>query len=298
MSVLAAILAAMAAWATSWRLLGLGSLPSWTHGKGRIPTRLRPQTVETWLAQAGASVTATQFVAVSLGMGIVAFALGVGLTGAVGLSVPPAFAAAASPYWYWASARRRTAEARTSAWPDALRLLVGLLGSGVATLHDALAELARSGPLSLRAPMRRYVRLSWNIGDKAALEVLRGELADPVSDCVLLSFQAALEEGSETVVAVLRDLGAQIVADLQLAEKIRTAQTQSRIANWSCFALPYLVLLLLCFTNPSYRAFFSGAFGSMLILLGLGVSTLGLVIGTRLVRPIASGERIFAKVTR
>ena len=104
--------------------------------------------------------------------------------------------------------------------------------------------------------MARYVRVSARLGDRQALEAVRAELADPISDPVLLAFAGAIEEGTETVLRVLADLGSQITADIQLAEKIRTIQTQSRAANWGCFAMPYVVLVFLCATNPSYRSSF------------------------------------------
>ena len=106
------------------------------------------------------------------------------------------------------------------------------------------------------------------VGDRQALEAVRADLADPISDPVLLAFEGAVEEGTETVLRVLTDLSAQITSDLQLAEKIRTLQTQSRAATWGCFALPYVVLLFLCATNSAYRQFFATPFGLVLVLIG------------------------------
>ena len=226
-----------------------------------------------------------------------AFVLLLAVSHAPVICLLPAGAAAATPYAYWSSARRKQALARSSAWPDAVRYLVGVIGAGVSTLHDALEELSIAGPVPLRSPMSRYVRLSRRLGDRRALEVLRAELADPISDPVLLAFAGAMEEGTETVLRVLSDLGGQITADLQLGEKIRTLQTQSRVANWGCFALPYGVLFLLCTANPSYRTFFSEPIGFFIVVLGILLSTLGLLVSRRLVRPIATSHRVFAKAT-
>jgi tight adherence protein B len=171
--------------------------------------------------------------------------------------------------------------------------LLGVIGPGVATLHDALDELSRSGPPPMRPAMSRYSRLASRLGDRRALEALRNELAEPTADSVLLALGGAVEEGTDTVLRVLGDLGAQITADLQLAEKIRTLQTQSRVANWGCFALPYGILFLLCTANPAYRSYFSQPAGFAIVIAGVAGSSLGFLVCRRLVRPIATGQRVF-----
>jgi Flp pilus assembly protein TadB len=205
----------------------------------------------------------------------------------------PAVASAAAPYSYWSAERRKRSTERSEAWPDALRYLVGVLGAGISTLHDALEQLSTSGPQALRAPMARYVRLSGRLGDRQALEAIRADMADPISDPVLLAFEGAVEEGTETVLRVLTDLGTQITSDLQLSEKIRTLQTQSRLATWGCFLLPYAVLVFLCATNGAYRQFFSGPTGLALVVGGAAMSAAGLLAARKLVRPIATTRRVF-----
>jgi Flp pilus assembly protein TadB len=296
-TLLAAIALAGLAWAVSRR--ALGGEPVGGSVKDRISSVFshhrqgNRESFQAWLSQAGAAVTPRQFWAVSAGLGATGFVVFLTISGTLVVSVLPALALAVTPYAYWSAQRNKQAAARSAAWPDALRFLVGALGAGIATLHDALGELAKSGPEPLRGPMARYVRLSGRLGDRKALEVVRADLADPISDPVLLAFAGAVEEGTETVLRVLSDLGSQITADLQLAEKIRTLQTQSRAATWGCFALPYVVLVFLCATNSAYRQYFSQPFGLALVLLGGSISVLGLLACRRLVRPIATTERVF-----
>jgi Flp pilus assembly protein TadB len=268
-----------------WRLL---------FGGGR-KSRGGRANFQVWLSQAGAAVTPAQFGVVSAGVGAVAFILLLAISRTPVVSALPAAAGAAVPYAYWSAQRRKQAAARSGAWPDALRYLVGALGAGIATLHDGLEDLALAGPVPLRPAMARYVRMSARVGDRQALEAVRAELSDPISDPVLLAFAGAIEEGTETVLRVLADLGSQITADLQLAEKIRTIQTQSRLANWGCFAMPYAVVLFLCATNPAYRHFFSQPLGLVLVVTGSAMSAAGLATSRRLVRPIAATERVFVE---
>ena len=262
------------------------------HATGRPDTG--PGGFQGWLSQAGAAVTPTQFWAVSAGVGLTTFVLLMAVSRTPVVAALPALGAAAAPYGYWSVQRRKQAVARSAAWPDGLRYLVGVLGAGISTLHDALADLAQSGPEPLRAPMSRYVRMSARVGDRQALEAVRSELSDPVSDPVLLAFGGAVEEGTETVLRILRDLSSQITADIQLAEKIHTLQTESRAATWGCFAVPYAVLVFLCAGNEAYRQFFSRPGGLAIVLLGSAMSVIGLLASRRLVRPVATTERVFA----
>ena len=301
MSVLAAICAGCCAWALARLVSGEGVLPGRRGAERRRGAVLgrrragRRVPFQVWLSQAGAGVTARQFVAVSAGVALAVFIVLFAISRTAVVAALPAGAAGAVPYAYWSSERRKLAVARSAAWPDALRYLVGVLGAGLATLHEALEELSRSGPEPLRPPMARYARLAGRVGDRAALEAVRAELADPISDPVLLAFAGAIEEGTGTVLRVLSDLGSQITADLQLAEKVRTLQTQSRAATWGCFALPYVVLFVLCTTNSAYRHYFSQPAGLVVVFAGAVVSLAGLAVSRRLVRPIATTRRVFAE---
>jgi Flp pilus assembly protein TadB len=300
-TLIAAICLGACAWSVARRFvsgtpevgLNQGGRWNWRHLERNLRRQGKPS-FQVWLSQAGAAVTPGQFWAVSAGMGAVGFVVLFAISRTAVVAALPAIATVAVPYSYWSAQRRKQWAARSAAWPDALRYLVGVLGAGISTLHDALDELSKSGPQPLRAPMARYVRMSARLGDRQALEAVRSELADPISDPVLIAFAGAVEEGTETVLRVLADLGSQLTADIQLAEKVRTLQTQSRVATWGCFATPYGVLLLLCATNSAYRQFFSRPFGLVLVLLGAALSMAGFAVCRRLVRPIATTERVFS----
>lgn len=300
MNLLAAVFAGALAWALSWRAMTSGKrLDGSTAGPGSSPERRRrwPEqaALQAWLSQAGADVSAGQFFAVSACSALVSFGLLLMMSRTVVVAGLPALGAAAAPYAYWAAQRRKKIAEVAAAWPDALRYLTGVLGAGMATLHDALVSLAASGPVPLRSPLSRYVRMSSRLGDRRALEVLRAELAGPVSDQVLLALEGAVEEGTGTALRVLGDLGAHITADIQLADKIRTLQAQSRAATWGCFVVPYGVLVFLCTTNAAYRAYFATSGGLAILCIGATTSLAGLAVSTKLVRPVATTKRVFAK---
>ncbi|MGC8626236.1 MAG: type II secretion system F family protein [Acidimicrobiales bacterium] len=300
MSLLAALCAGALVWSLARRAAGasdrqLGTGPLGLHTGARLGTRKARARYQEWLLQAGAAVSPGQFLAVSAGVGLSCFLLLLAVSRTLVVAGLPAIASAAMPYFYWSAQRRKRSAALSAAWPDALRYLVGALGAGISTLHDALQQLAVDGPAPLRGPMARCSRLAGKLGDRQALEAVREELADPISDQVILALEGAVDEGTETVLTVLADLGSQITADLQLADKVRTLQAQSRVATWGCLVVPYGLLIFLCATNASYRHFFSEPIGLLLVVAGAAMSAAGAVIARRLVRPIATTKRVFAE---
>ncbi|MGH9126216.1 MAG: type II secretion system F family protein [Acidimicrobiales bacterium] len=250
---------------------------------------------QVWLSQAGAAVTPRQFWAVCAATAAATFLVLFAIDRTLVVALVPAAGAGALPYLYWSVERRKRADARFEAWPDALRNITGGLLAGIATLHEAMEELAVSGPVALQPPFARYSRLvGRGVGERQALEAIREELADPVSDAVILNLELAALEGTEVALRVLGDLASQITADLELAEKVRTIQTQSRIAGWAVFVLPYALLVFLCASEPLYRQFFGSSVGLLVVLLGAAMSLIGFSAVRKLSKPISPHERIFA----
>lgn len=291
------IWAALAAGVFAW--LALESLAGrHLHLAPRRPRLPGAVTRQVWLSQAGAAVTPRQFWAVCAATGALSGAVLWVLTRTAVVALVPAVGAGCVPWAYWSVERRRRAAARFQTWPDALRVITGGLQAGIATLHEALVELSRSGPEALRPPLSRYVRLvSRGVPEIRALEAIRAELADPVSDSVLLCLEMATREGTAVAISVLSDLTSQITGDLELAEEIRTVQTQSRIAAWAVFILPYALLVFLCATKHLYRQFYATSLGLFIVLGGAVASTVGFIIVRRLAQPVATQQRIFTPFT-
>jgi len=287
-NVLAALCVGVAVWLAVEAAAGRPL--RWTRPQ-RGPSRRRVSQV--WLSQAGAAVTPTQFWAVSAGLAGIAFLVLYAIDRTVIVALLPAMAIGAVPYGYWSGQRAKRSNAQYEAWPDALRQVTGALRAGIATLHEALVELSVSGPEALRPPMARYTRLAERVGSLAALETVRTELADPISDSVLLTFEQAVAEGTALVLRVLDGLVGQVVGDLSLAEKVRTSQTQSRIAAWGSLTIPYGLLVFLASTTAAYRQFYSSPVGLVVVTGGAAASVAGFAIVRRLARPIATTERVF-----
>ena len=124
---------------------------------------------------------------------------------------------------------------------------------------------------------------------------MRQELADPVSDQVLLTLEQAVTEGTETVLRTLQVLLEQTTSDIALQDKIRTAGTNLRVASWLGLMAPMFTLVLFCTVSPQYRAFFSTATGVVIVLLGAAVDFMGLMMSRRLARSVATVQRVFTE---
>ncbi len=74
------------------------------------------------------------------------------------------------------------------------------------SVHAALVELGTSGPIALRPHFNRYAGLAATLGQRTSLQIVREELADPVSDRVIEIILVAFEQGPGVVIDVLGDL--------------------------------------------------------------------------------------------
>jgi tight adherence protein B len=274
------LLAALAAAVFAYLLAGLltGHAP-----RALTRPRHRRRDRASWLRQAGVGVTLAQFFGVSAAGAAVTFLVVWALSGAVPVALAPALAVGSLPKAWFARQRERLAQQRVSAWPDTLRDLVAHLQAPM-SLRRGLVELGRTGPEPLRAAWQRYERLTAALDHRAALETVRAELADPVSDRVIEVLVVAHEQGAGVVIDVLRDLADATAKDIRLREDIETAQLERRIEAASAVVLPFAVLVLLCSTSPPYRDFYSSRGGVVVIVVGSAMAMAGMILIRRLAR--------------
>lgn len=245
-----------------------------------------------WLDQAGATVGPTQFAGVSAGVALCSFLAVWAVSGAASVAIVPALLVGAAPRAWYGRQRARLLRERLAAWPEALRDLVAHLEAPM-SLHRSLVELGRSGPAPHRGVWRRYATLTAALDARAALEALREQLAEPVSDRIFEVLIVAHEQGTSVAIDVLRDLATSTTADLRLAEQIETAQLEQKIEARSCVVLPFVVLVLLCSSSAPYREFYGSPAGWMIIAAGAAMALGGTAIIDRLGR-LPAEERVLA----
>lgn len=255
----------------------------------RPPPRVRQQE---WLNQAGLGVTPLQFWMTSILAAMVTFFFLWLLTSVFLVAMIPAVIMGLVPRFYFAQQRRQLARARLEAWPEALRSIIASVSSSM-SLHQALLALANTGPAQLRPVFARYSSLSFTLDSATALEVIREELADPVSDRVIEDLLLAFEQGPAVVIDIMDDLATSTIEDLQVLERVATAQLEQRLNARAVFVLPFFFLIILTWQPGPGRDFYSSAAGVVVIIFGTALSVLGMYLVNRLSR-MPSEPRVFA----
>jgi tight adherence protein B len=211
------------------------------------------------------------------GAGLLTIAGVAAVTGSVFVAVPPAAMVAALPALLFS--RRREAQRRwvSAAWPDALRELQASVAAGQ-SLTQAVTALVVHGPLSLRPAFARFPELSRVLGTPAALQVVKEELADPISDRVIEVLILAHERGGSIVRSVLSDLIETTTKDLKLLDELETESLEMRINARAVIVLPWLVLVALTMRPGPFRDFYRSRAGVVTLLIAAMLSTIGIAL--------------------
>ena len=279
MRLLAGLGAGMLVYLTLGVLFGVA--PSWLRS-GR-PTRRRGAGWQDWLNQSGADVSVRQAGLASVATATTAGGVVLMVVGVPVLAFLATIGGAVVPVAVLGQRRRALVAARTNAWPDALRDLITHLRASL-SIHGGLCQLAETGPEPLRLYFNRYRTLASALDQRSALEVMREELADPLSDRIIEVLLVAFEQGPSVVVDILEDLATATVGDLRLGEEVETAQLETKLEARAAAVLPFGVLALLCATSDDYRAFYQSPSGWLVVLLGGVLSVAGLLVISRLGR--------------
>ena len=239
---------------------------------------------ELWLTQAGLNVTPLQFTLASVGVGVLALVILLGISGVWVVAAPPSVLISLLPRFYFARVRTRRLSEVRKAWPDGIRDVIGGVSSGM-SVQRAVENLARSGPAPLREAFGRFPMLARALGVVPALESIKEDLADPTSDRVIEVLMIAHERGGVLIPEILRDLADSTSLDLAATEEEQTEALEQRINARVVFMLPWLVLVALTFRPGPFRAFYSSPAGMVVVAIGAGLSLLGIAVISRLSRP-------------
>lgn len=270
---------------------------------GKMPKRLskvrekkqrqsRSEKMQSWLNQSGVGVTPLQFWGISLGIFLSSFVVIFAITGVFVIAFAPSVMVGLLPRTYFAKKRRKINEERIQSWPDALRTLIASIAASQ-SLHQAMKGLSFSGPVPLRSVFKKYSQLSQALDQKSALEVVKEDLGDPMSDRIIEILIAATEAGPAVILDILRDLARSSTQDLQLSEHIETMQTEQKLNAKAVFVLPFVLLVLMVMANEKVGEFYSSVIGIIIIAIGTGILSIGMYIVSQLGK-IPVETRVFA----
>ncbi len=182
--------------------------------------------------------------------------------------------------------RRRLAREkveRNEAWPDAIRQIASNLRAPM-SVHASLVDLAETGPNQLKPAFETYTVLSRRLDSAQALDMVRRDLADPVSDRVIEILILSLEQGSAVTIDVLTELASSVTEDLRLNETIRTMMLDVRIDAAAIAILPFGLLLATLWRIPEWREFYGTLFGQLLLLACMIWTTTGVMTILMIIR--------------
>jgi tight adherence protein B len=211
-------------------------------------------------------------------------------------ALAPAALAASAPRNIRKRQYRQVIRRRLEAWPDAVReIIAALLASR--SLHQALLGLTTGGPDKLRPIWRRYAQLSITMDQRSALDAIRQELADPVSDRVLEVLIIATDAGPSVMLDILSDLAESTNDDLQLAQKLETANLEQRLTGKIVMILPFVLLLFMVLGSADFRTFYRSPAGLIVVAIGMGLGLIGMTVINRLAR-LPQEPRVFTSMAR
>jgi len=169
----------------------------------------------------------------------------------------------------WRQNRRRAVN--DALWPDVIDHLVSAVRAGVA-LPDALVALAQTGPDALRADFAEFARdYRATASFSGSIDRLKDALADPVADRIIETLRMAREVGGTDVTGVLRSLSAYLREDVAIRSEVSARQSWVRNAARLGVAAPWIILLLLA-TRPEAALAYNSPGGTVLVLIGAGIS--------------------------
>ncbi|CAB5058309.1 MAG: pilus assembly protein TadB [Actinobacteria bacterium] len=186
---------------------------------------------------------------------------------------------------------RKIAINRAQAWPEVLDLLISSLQSG-ASISESLSNLATVGPQSVRKEFDKFSK-SLIVGEKfeVAVNNLKEEFADPITDQLFETLYFATKFGSKNTIKVLREISEYASADLALRAEINTRFGWIKnSANLAALA-PWLLFIILR-TQENARLAYLQPTGQLLMIFGV-IATLFAYLWMSRISKLPKAKRLF-----
>ena len=180
---------------------------------------------------------------------------------------------------------------RAQAWPEVLDLLISSLQSG-ASISESLSNLASVGPQSIQKEFDKFSK-SLNGGEKfeVAINDLKEEFADPITDQLFETLYFATKFGSKNTIKVLREISEYVSADLALRAEINTRFGWIKnSANLAALA-PWLLFIILR-TQENARLAYLQPTGQLLMIFGV-IATLFAYLWMSRIAKLPKAKRLF-----
>ncbi|MBX3052961.1 MAG: type II secretion system F family protein [Caldilineaceae bacterium] len=203
------------------------------------------------LAQAGAQVTAAEFIAINVGMIIGSLVLGILIAKTIVAGLALSVVAAFGPrFWLKRKKEKRMGEFQRQL-PDVLNLIVGSLRAGYG-LVQAMKLVSQEMPTPSKDEYTRVVNeisLGYSLHQALAHLVDRMESEDLMMVVTAINIQ---NEVGGNLGNILQSIAETIRDRVKLQGEIRTLTSMQRMTGYMLAAMPFFVAVILLFMNPEY----------------------------------------------
>jgi tight adherence protein B len=222
------------------------------------------------------TVTIGVFVSVALGL----------ITGIPGLGVVAGITAVALP---WAVTRARTSRRSrfvAEAWPGVIDELISTLRSG-GTVTAAMSQLAESSRGVISAGARDFmIAVSTTSDVSGSLSLAKRVWASAVGDRVAETLRLAGECGGAGVMHGLVALARDVRRESSVQAEVRARAAWIRVAAVVGAVAPWIAVLVLG-TRPEGRQAYGTIEGTLVLLVGYGVTVIAYLLVSRIAAPAA-----------
>lgn len=190
------------------------------------------------------------------------------LTSAAPVALVFACFAGLFPLWMLGPAAAKRQRAHRGSWPDVVDQLRSAVRAGL-PLSEALAQVGRRGPETLRQPFLEYeadLRSGRAVDD--SLLRLQNRLDDPVADRIIAAVRLTREVGGADVGEMLGTLSTFLRSDIHTRGELEARQSWTINGARLAVTAPWLILLILCL-QPQVAQAYNGPGGIAIILIGL-----------------------------
>ena len=203
------------------------------------------------LAQAGAQVTAAEFMAINIGLfvGALFFGILLGKTIVAGLALS-VLAAFGPRFWLKHKKDKRMSEFQQQL-PDVLNLIVGSLRAGYG-LVQAFKLVSQEMPAPSKDEYTRIVNeisLGYSLHEALTHLVERMESEDLLMVVTAINIQ---NEVGGNLGNILDSIATTIRDRVKLQGDVRTLTSMQRMTGYLLAAMPFFVAVILLFLNPDY----------------------------------------------
>jgi len=239
------------------------------------PPSARAQAARDFLVRAGLrEVTLRDLAVFSLLSGALAAIVAQLTLGWIALSCLSGVVGLLGPYIYYTRRHDRRRSAIQDALVDAIEQLRDAIRTGL-SVQEALAGLARTGPVALRSEFGALTRDARLLGFEPALIATRDRLADPVFDVVAAALSINDRLGGRLVSQVLDRLADSTRAQLRIEHEVRAQQARTVLSARIVAAAPLVALIGLRATNPRYLSIFDSPVGQLALMCCVASVALG-----------------------